>query len=72
METRVRRSFILNANSFYTVCEAEQPLVFSVTQFHDEVTSPMSGLEPLLYADITDVICYHRRGVSDPAREHSW
>ncbi len=61
---RLNRGTILNASSFFTVAEAEYPLAWPVLQFYEEVRSPESGLQPLLYANITDVTCYHRRGVS--------
>ena len=61
---RLNRGTILNANSFFTVADTEYPIAWPVLQFYEEVRSPESGLQPLLYADVTDVTCYHRRGVS--------
>ncbi|KAF9511984.1 hypothetical protein BS47DRAFT_1318665 [Hydnum rufescens UP504] len=61
MSRSFSRSSVLNANSFGSLCEAEDPIAWSVTDFYREVMSPMSRLEPLLYADVTKVICYHQR-----------
>lgn len=55
---------ILNVHSFSTVCRAEYPLSWPVTQLISEVTSPASKLGALLSSHITDITVYHRPGVS--------
>ncbi len=59
-----RAPSVLNAQTFDATALSDQPAAYSVTDIYGALTDPSAGLGHLSGAEVSDISCYHRSGVS--------